>query len=275
MQISYTTINHIARRELEISVNEYMIADLVYNLSNNPKGSVQGWCYASKDKIGELLDLNSRTVFRAIEALIEKGLLEKHEDTKHLRATSFWYDSVIIKDTDKMSQPMTKRHTNTDKMSQGSYDKMSYNKENNNKENNNYNSSNDEKSLAVENNISATGNIIEANKSGEMPVLVKTKDGVITSKEFGDLMNMFKPVNPSIGRLFANKGQRSALERLLEEHGYSKIKMVLERLPEIAGKPYAPSITTPYQLEVKLGQLFIYLQREKNKGGGVVDARNL
>jgi hypothetical protein len=36
-------------------------------------------------------------------------------------------------------------------------------------------------------------------------------------------------------------------------------------LPKIIGKPYAPRITTPLQLEQKLADLIVYLKQEKNK----------
>lgn len=134
MQISYTTINHVARKELGISASEYMVADLIYNLSSNPKGSIQGWCYASKETMAEMLDIDSRTVFRAIDTLVTKGLVEKHPDTKHLRTTSLWYESVIIKPSDKMSYPATNSQKASDKMSVEDSDKMSYNKDINNKD---------------------------------------------------------------------------------------------------------------------------------------------
>jgi len=97
----------------------------------------------------------------------------------------------------------------------------------------------------------------------------------VNGKDFNDLIALFEPVNPSFERLFPNKGQRSALERLLKKHGYKKIKWILDKLPAIAKMSYAPVVTTPYQLEQKLGQIIIFLGRENNKGGGVTDARNI
>ena len=104
--------------------------------------------------------------------------------------------------------------------------------------------------------------------------VVEVKSSVM-GKEFNELIALFKPVNPSYERLFPNKGQRAALERLLKKYGHKKIKWILDKLPAMAKMSYAPVVTTPYQLEQKLGQLVIFLNREKNKKGGVTDARNI
>jgi len=105
--------------------------------------------------------------------------------------------------------------------------------------------------------------------------IIKNNNLTITGKEFNDLIALFEPVNPSFERIFPNKGQRLALERMIKKHGYEKIKIVLKELPKLAKEAYAPIVTTPYQLEQKLGQVIIFLGREKNKGGGIVDARNI
>ena len=82
-------------------------------------------------------------------------------------------------------------------------------------------------------------------------------------KTTNELIYMFKEVNPSYKRLFMNKGQRSALERMVEEHGASKVEKMIAYLPNTLGEKYAPVITTPVQLEYKLGSLIAYIQRNK------------
>lgn len=98
-QISYTTIDHIARRELGISMNEYALADLIYHLGNNPRSGYSGWCIAKKVVIGEMIGLTEQTVHALLNKLIEKGLIEKHHMTKNVRATEKWYLSVIVRKT--------------------------------------------------------------------------------------------------------------------------------------------------------------------------------
>jgi len=80
------------------------------------------------------------------------------------------------------------------------------------------------------------------------------------------LIDLFKNVNPSYKQLFKNKTERSALERLLKEHGKEKVEWLLEVLPKTNGEQYAPTITRPLELEKKLGQLIAFLKRSsKNK----------
>ena len=83
-------------------------------------------------------------------------------------------------------------------------------------------------------------------------------------------LNLFKNVNPSYKQLFGNKTQRGAMERLLKEHGAEKVRWCLEVLPQVAGKKYSPLITTPLQLENKLGELLIFVKKESNNKPKVV-----
>jgi len=91
----------------------------------------------------------------------------------------------------------------------------------------------------------------------------------IAGKDIQLLIDKFKQVNPSYARLFANKTQRGAVERLVKQFGVEKVGNMIDYLPKIFGKPYAPVITSPYLLEQKLADLIAYLQREKSKGGQV------
>lgn len=105
-QISYTTINHIARRQLGLTMNEYGVADLIYNLSNNPKGNIQGWCYAPKVKMALLLGLTEPTIHTILKKLIVEEVVEKHSETKHLKTTSKWYETVILIDTEDTKESL-------------------------------------------------------------------------------------------------------------------------------------------------------------------------
>lgn len=86
-----------------------------------------------------------------------------------------------------------------------------------------------------------------------------------------DLFILFKGVNPSYNRLYSNTTERACLERLVKQYGYDYIVNLLTHLPSIVQQPYAPRITTPYELELKMGKLLLYLKQEKNKEqkGGV------
>lgn len=101
---NYTIINHEARIKFGLTINEYAVADLIYHLSNNPKSEVPGWCYASKEKIAELLGLTKRGINKIIQKLVEKKLIERRVDKvnksvgNHLRITFNWYETVLIKE---------------------------------------------------------------------------------------------------------------------------------------------------------------------------------
>jgi hypothetical protein len=84
------------------------------------------------------------------------------------------------------------------------------------------------------------------------------------TSQVNPLIELFKEVNPSYSKLFANKTQRGSAERLLKTHGLPKLSGLIKLLPQMNGDKYAPVITTPVQLEDKLGQLIAYGQRKQN-----------
>jgi|GEM_PF-3181828 len=88
---NYTTILHGPRIELELSCNEYCVADMIYHLSRET-----GWCYASKEKLASFIGLSKQTVLEIIRRLTEAGLVEMHEDRHMLRTTARWYESVVV-----------------------------------------------------------------------------------------------------------------------------------------------------------------------------------
>jgi len=94
----------------------------------------------------------------------------------------------------------------------------------------------------------------------------------VADTEVSEIINSFKDVNPSYKRMFGNKTERNATKRLIEEHGFEKVKNMVDHLKEIINKPFAPRVTTPYTLEKKLGELkaFVRQERDKNKNLGVI-----
>lgn len=84
------------------------------------------------------------------------------------------------------------------------------------------------------------------------------------SSQVNIFIELFKDINPSYARLFANKTQRASCERMLKIHGFEKLKGLVSILPKINQDKYAPVITTPLQLEDKFGQLIAYGQKLQN-----------
>jgi len=74
-------------------------------------------------------------------------------------------------------------------------------------------------------------------------------------KEFYDLGNR--------GINFGNKTERKAVEWLLNEYGFDKTIGTIKYAMSIQGKPYSPSITTPYQLKSNIVKLMSYYKKEQ------------
>ena len=90
MALIYTTIQHPFRKSNDLTINEYTLTDMVYHLSNNSASDVPGWCYMSKVEMAKELDFSKPTVINLTNKMIDKGFIEKHPVTRHLRTTSKW-----------------------------------------------------------------------------------------------------------------------------------------------------------------------------------------
>ena len=84
------------------------------------------------------------------------------------------------------------------------------------------------------------------------------------SHEINQFINLFKEVNPNYERLFSNKTERACADRLIKKFGIEKMTSALQKLPGIISQPYAPKITTPYELEKNLGKLITFVEQSKN-----------
>lgn len=116
------------------------------------------------------------------------------------------------------------------------------------------------------------GNLVVQNKTQNSNSFAHTKETIqkiytkeTITKDISEVLSAFANVNPSYKQFFPNKTQRACTKRLLEQYGKEKILNLIERLPEINAKPYAPTITSPWKLEVKMGDLLAYLQQEGAK----------
>lgn len=90
-----TLQDHALRRAYQLSLNEYGVLTEIYFLSHNTR--YNGWCIKSKDNIAQTLDLSRDAVFRAIQKLEEKGLIEKNEN-RQLRTTDKFNSIVSARD---------------------------------------------------------------------------------------------------------------------------------------------------------------------------------
>jgi transcription initiation factor IIE alpha subunit len=120
MKHTYTTIIHSVRKELGLSLTEYVVCDTIDRLSNRKNNL---WCTLTNKEIAEDLGHDERTIRRAIDKLKTIGLVEVSRNKK--RTTAAWYG---LFQADKMSTSddsnRTKCPIETDKMS-AEPDKMS------------------------------------------------------------------------------------------------------------------------------------------------------
>lgn len=94
----FTLIDHRTRSYLKLTLNEYVIADLIYHKSTWPKAPVHGWCSLAKETIADMVGLSKRTVLTICTTLKKRGLIEQNaDDTRLLRTTEKWY-SVAYQD---------------------------------------------------------------------------------------------------------------------------------------------------------------------------------
>lgn len=86
-------------------------------------------------------------------------------------------------------------------------------------------------------------------------------------KSIADIIEAFKDVNPSYKTLFPRTPQREATWRLLEQFGFQKLVAMVAFLKHSNATRYAPTITTPSQLESKLGELIAWGEKQRSGNG--------
>ena len=91
----YTLVLHSARKELDLTINEYCLADAIHKLSGT-RSAVPGWCYASKEQLASSLGVSRQSIHNMINKLKGKGIVEVQAETGHLRSTDLWRDTVEI-----------------------------------------------------------------------------------------------------------------------------------------------------------------------------------
>ena len=96
------------------------------------------------------------------------------------------------------------------------------------------------------------------------------KNNIEIVKNTNKVFDIFYTINPTIK--FGNTTQRKAIDRLYEKLGEEKVIKMAEYAVSISGMSYAPTITTPLELENKIAQLVVYWKRNNNK---LVDISNI
>lgn len=92
-----------------------------------------------------------------------------------------------------------------------------------------------------------------------------SKAVALQGKDWNELIDSFKEVNPLYEEFYKNTTERKALEYLVSKLGLDKVKSVIKHLPEIINQPYAPKITKPTELKRDLGKLIAFYKQNQNK----------
>lgn len=99
-----------------------------------------------------------------------------------------------------------------------------------------------------------------------------SKNGYTTEEEL-DINRVMEPfffLNKAIR--YGNRAYRKAAHTVIKAYGIEDAVALAEMAVKVQGMPYAPVITTPLELQSKIGQLRGFVEKEKNvkKRGGIV-----
>lgn len=85
-----------------------------------------------------------------------------------------------------------------------------------------------------------------------------------SSEDIKNILNVFvKTINPTLN--WGNKTYRKSAESIIKHFGPEKAMKITEYAVKIQGRKYSPTITNPYQLKEKIGELMIYAQKQKEQ----------
>lgn len=96
-------------------------------------------------------------------------------------------------------------------------------------------------------------------------VINTSKAVALQGKQWNELIDGFKTINPLYEEFYRNTTERRALDYLVQKLGFEKVKNTIAHLSEITCKPYAPKISKPTELKRDLGKLIAFYNQEKNK----------
>lgn len=187
-----------------------------------------GQCFPTKKTLSKDVGVSLKTLERHIEKLIAVGLLTKEARFVKNRQTSNTYQIMILErgEGGKNDAPPSV------KMGEGEGGK-------NDAQNSTHRELNSNNSTAEE---TSAGSGADINK----------------------MIDAFKDVNPSFTRLYAQKPQREACRRLIKQYTLEKCLAMVAYLPKSNASRFAPTITTPYELEKNLGKLIAFAQKQKD-----------
>lgn len=225
----YTTILFDVKKDLGLSLREYIFLDAVYHLQVKT-----GWCYAKSEYFQELLEIGEREVRNVKRQLVEKGLLVMSEkyNSAEVKTSEKWND---IMSGDAEQKVRTMRNKTSADAEQNV--RTTYNNKSNNKSNTSETESREE--------------VPGENKPVDMiPLIIKEMESL----------------DPKNKRFYGNTTQREACRFLLDEYGFDLVVQVIHAIPSLKAKiAYMPSVTTPVELRDKWVKIKDAVGRERAK----------
>lgn len=94
--MKFTTINHEARIELGLTMNEYAVADSIYHLSNSPTYKEK----INKTYLADFFHIERKNILLIINRLIEKWLLNKEWN----KTTIKWVEITQLNELKQLSK---------------------------------------------------------------------------------------------------------------------------------------------------------------------------
>lgn len=83
------------------------------------------------------------------------------------------------------------------------------------------------------------------------------------SAEIAEIIKLFENINPNYLEWYGNKTQRAAVKFLINGVGFEVLKSLVQKLPEITARKFAPKITTPFELKRDWAKLKLFIEQEK------------
>ena len=95
--LTFTTIEEAARKELGISRDEYALCNYVQTWSAHPKNRQPGYCDRTRQQMADFVGITERGLLKMLDRLESLGLIERYSTTKFLhRITQHWFDTVEL-----------------------------------------------------------------------------------------------------------------------------------------------------------------------------------
>jgi len=114
--MSFVTVDFDIRRELGISIVEYILAERIYFLAYNKGNRNLGWCYASKQTLADEIGYTRRGIIPLINRLEELGYIERGIDSM-IAPTQLYHDIAKNRYKSNTSHTVQNLHTPCEKTS--------------------------------------------------------------------------------------------------------------------------------------------------------------